>query len=92
MSDKPPAPNTIQPDDCCIQNEDGSYALVIPVMAEQLFKFQAWANHVSVPLDQFMREAADHLCTQNAEDLAIAEHERAVDRATLSNECRVVLH
>lgn len=92
MSDKIPEHHTTQLDDCCIQDQDGSYALVIPVMPEQAVKFKAWADHAGVPLDQFMREAADYLCTQNAEDLAIAEHEQAVDDDALSDDCRVVLH
>ncbi len=92
MSDKLPELDTIQPDDCCIQAEDGSYALVIRLMPEQLAKFQAWANHLGVPLDRFMRECTDVSCTQLAQDLAIARHEQAVADATLTDGHQLLLH
>lgn len=49
---------------------DGSVTVVISVMPEQLLRFQFWADEVEVPLDRFMREAAEMICGQLADHVA----------------------
>ena len=48
----------------------GQNTLTIAVMPEQLSRFQAWADEVGVPLDRFMREAAEMICGQLADHVA----------------------
>lgn len=53
-----------------VPTADGPVTVVIPVMPEQLLRFQFWADQAEVPLDRFMREAAELVCVKLSGHLA----------------------
>ncbi len=68
-------------DTCHIPCDHGTDVLMIDVHPEQANRYQHYADTLDIPLDRFMREAAEALCERIIQDEAEERVRREFDNS-----------
>ncbi len=71
---------------------DESIVVQIPMMPEQVVKFQAWADHIGIPLSRFVREAAEITCLSIAGEYGGDSHPDAPGGGVLDGEYKHLIN
>ncbi len=71
---------------------DESIVVHIPMMPEQVVKFQAWADHIGIPLSRFVREAAEITCLSLTGDYGSESHPESQDGIVLDEDYKLLLN